>query len=97
MEDERMVEIGLNRLAHAAVPAELADLEQRVLGSISAEGLQARHSASSGLRLAAAGLALSMGFIAGALPSTEAYASAALSPLDGSSELAPSTLLLNGR
>ena len=97
MEDERMVDIGLNRLAQAPVPAELADLEQRVLGTIQAAGVRAHGGASSGLRLAAAGLALSMGIVAGALPSTDAYASAALSPLDGSSDLAPSTLLLNER
>ena len=98
MKDEDMVDIGLSRLAHAPVPRELADIEQRVLHSIGAAGLEIPGSTIRGFRLAAAALALAMGIVAGASPSTEALASpASLSPLDGSSALAPSTLLLSGQ
>ena len=98
MEDSDMVEVGLSRLARAPVPQELSLVEQRVLGSISAMGAQVHTAGLRGLRTLAAAGALMMGVVAGALPSAKAYElQSELSPLDGSSALAPSTLLLYGQ
>lgn len=89
-----MVEVALHRLAQAPVPAKLAEVERKVLGSIAAEGPHSGGALVRELRFAAAIGALVMGIAAGALPSSEASASSSLTPLDGTSALFPSSLLL---
>lgn len=85
----------LERLAQSPVPEGLAAIEGQVLSRITGEGPGSARARS--LRYAAGGLALALGIVVGALPSDADYrAPAALTPLDGSSALAPSTLLLSG-
>lgn len=91
-----IVEVELSLLARAPVPPELAEIERRVLDSVDGVVGGASSGITRELRLAAAAGALIMGMAAGSLPSSEAYASASLTPLDGASALAPSSLLLAG-
>ena len=89
--------VGLERLASADVPPELASINDRVLSRIASEK-PGGDSGGSPWRYAATGVALFAGIAAGAMPAH--YASAApqpMPPLDGGEALAPSTLLLGHR
>lgn len=88
------VEAALRRLAQAPVPPALADIERRVLDSIAREADRPRNGLMRELRLAAAVGALLMGIVAGSMQSSDTSSSFSLSPLDGASVLAPSSVLL---
>lgn len=89
--------VGLERLASADVPPELASINDRVLRRIALErpGLD---SGASTWRYAATGVALFAGIAAGAMPAHYAHAaSQPAAPFDGGGALAPSALLLGDR
>lgn len=92
-----MIDIALRRLAQAPVPPELATMEQRVLASIADELAYARSGIRGRVGAFAAVGALVVGIAVGALPGSGANATPSLSPLDSTSALAPSTLLLRGQ
>lgn len=86
--------VGLERLASADVPPELASINERVLNRMGSERPGAEAGGST-WRYAATGVALFAGIAAGAMPAH--YARAAPPPaslFDGAGKLAPSALLL---
>ncbi len=89
--------VGLERLASADMPPELASINDRVLSRIASERPGAESGASP-WRYAVTGVALFAGIAAGAMPAQYARAAPqAISPFDGGATLAPSALLLGTR
>jgi hypothetical protein len=89
--------VGLERLASADVPPELASINDRVLSRIASERPH-NESAASTWRYAVTGVALFAGIAAGAMPAHYIRtAPQPSSPFDGGSALAPSALLLGSR
>ncbi|WEK02030.1 MAG: hypothetical protein P0Y59_10235 [Candidatus Sphingomonas phytovorans] len=84
------IDDALARLSSATPHEGLAGLEDRVLGAISS---QPASGLGTGATLAATGLALVLGLVSNAIPSSAARAAPALSPLGAPSPLAPSALL----
>jgi hypothetical protein len=89
--------VGLERLASADVPPELASINEHVLSRIASERPGIAFGASR-WRYAATGVALFAGIAAGAMPREDVHAAPKpLAPLDGGGALAPSALLLGTR
>ncbi len=80
----------LARLADAPVPVALDGIETRVLARIGAQSTARYAGAGFG---AVAVVALMIGMVGAELPATASPAAASLTPLGGTSALAPSTLL----
>lgn len=85
----RNIDETLAELASAPVPAALNGLEARVLAQIGMRPITRRAGLGVGV---IAGVALVIGMLGAGLPAAPGIASS-LSPLDGHSPLAPSTLL----
>lgn len=81
----------LARLAGVPAPAALDGLEARVLARIGARPTVAK--AGFGIGVVTTIAALAIGVVGAGMPATPGRA-ATLGPLDGSSSLAPSTLLI---
>lgn len=89
--------VGLERLASAELPPELASISDRVMGRIASER-PGQDSGALPWRYAVTGVALFAGIAAGAMPAHFAQAAPPpLSPFDGGGALAPSALLLGHR